>query len=92
MRQQLLRTLRRSQRPAAQANAVRNLSSSARRAAEVELTIDGKKVSIEGMLPLENTWELWAATDTLLQPAPLSFKPAKRPAPLSPATATTRNL
>jgi NADH dehydrogenase (ubiquinone) Fe-S protein 1 len=58
MRQQLLRTLRRSQRPAAQANAVRNLSSSARRAAEVELTIDGKKVSIEGMPPLENTWKL----------------------------------
>ena len=51
MRQQLLRTLRRSQRPASQANAVRNLSSSARRAAEVELTIDGKKVSIEGMPP-----------------------------------------
>ena len=92
MRQQLLRTLRRSQRPAAQANAVRNLSSSARRAAEVELTIDGKKVSIEGMPPLENTCKLWAATDTLLQPAPLSFKPAKRPAPSFPATATTRNL
>ena len=58
MRQQLLRTLRRSQRPASQANAIRNLSSSARRAAEVELTIDGKKVSIEGMLPPENTCEL----------------------------------
>jgi NADH dehydrogenase (ubiquinone) Fe-S protein 1 len=53
MRQQLLRTLRRSQRPASQANAVRNLSSSARRAAEVELTIDGKKVSIEGTQALE---------------------------------------
>lgn len=49
MRQQLLRSLRRSQRPASQANVVRNLSSSARLAAEVELTIDGKKVSIEGM-------------------------------------------
>lgn len=48
MRQQLLRSLRRSQRPLSQANAARNLSSSARRAAEVELTIDGKKVSIEG--------------------------------------------
>jgi len=49
MRQQLLRSLRRAQRPASQANVVRNLSSSARLAAEVELTIDGKKVSVEGM-------------------------------------------
>lgn len=48
MRQQLLRSLRRAQRPAAQTNAVRNLSSTARLAADVELTIDGKKVSIEG--------------------------------------------
>lgn len=63
MRQQLLRTLRRSQRPAVQANAIRNLSSTARRAAEVELTIDGKKVSIEGMQPLETIWEPCAVTD-----------------------------
>ena len=49
MRQQLLRSLKRAQRPASQANVVRNLSSSARLAAEVELTIDGKKVSVEGM-------------------------------------------
>jgi len=47
MRQQLLRSLKRAQRPASQANVVRNLSSSARLAAEVELTIDGKKVSVE---------------------------------------------
>ena len=43
------RSLKRAQRPASQANVVRNLSSSARLAAEVELTIDGKKVSVEGM-------------------------------------------
>lgn len=49
MRQQLLRSLRRAQRPASQTNAVRNLSSTARLAADVELTIDGKKVSVEGM-------------------------------------------
>jgi hypothetical protein len=91
MRQQLLRTLRRSQRPASQANAVRNLSSSARRAAEVELTIDGKKVSIEGMHTPETLWKPCADTDTLMQPAPLSFRPAKRPALSFPATATTRN-
>lgn len=92
MRQQLLRTLRRSQRPASQANAIRNLSSSARRAAEVELTIDGKKVSIEGTQMLEDLWEDRADTDTLPQPDPLSSRPAKRLAPLSPATATTKNL
>lgn len=92
MRQQLLRTLRRSQRPASQANAIRNLSSSARRAAEVELTIDGKKVSIEGTNTLENTLGYRADTDTLPQPAPLSSRPVKRLAPSFPATATTRNL
>lgn len=92
MRQQLLRTLRRSQRPASQANAIRNLSSTARRAADVELTIDGKKVSIEGMEILENTRKYRADTDMLPQPAPLSSRPVKRLAPLFPATATTRNL
>lgn len=56
MRQQLLRSLRRSQRPLSQANAARNLSSSARRAAEVELTIDGKKVSIEGTPCIVSNW------------------------------------
>jgi hypothetical protein len=49
MRQQLLRSLKRAQRPASQANVVRSLSSSARLAADVELTIDGKKVTVEGM-------------------------------------------
>ena len=53
MRQQLLRSLRRSQ-VAARANAVQQqqqhaFSTSASRQAEVELTVDGKKVSIEGM-------------------------------------------
>ena len=50
MRQQLLRSLRRSQ-AIARANAAQQqhaFSTSARRQAEVELTVDGKKVSIEG--------------------------------------------
>ncbi|THW60089.1 NADH-quinone oxidoreductase [Aureobasidium pullulans] len=46
MRQQLLRSLPRSQRLAS-VNATRAFTSSAPRPAEVELTIDGKKVSIE---------------------------------------------
>lgn len=90
MRQQLLRSLRRAQRPASQANAVRNLSSSARRAAEVELTIDGKKVSIEGMADLHFMPKHWPAL-TRPQPAPLSSRPAKRPDPPSPVTVTTRS-
>jgi NADH dehydrogenase (ubiquinone) Fe-S protein 1 len=51
MRRQLLRSTRRL----AQANAVKQqqqraaFSTSRRRQAEVELTVDGKKVSIEGM-------------------------------------------
>jgi hypothetical protein len=51
MRQQLLRSIGRSQRLAYQAksNAARTFSSSVGRKAEVELTVDGKKVSIEGM-------------------------------------------
>ena len=51
MRQQLLRSLRRSH-ALARANAAqqhRSFSTSRRRMAEVELTVDGKKVSIEGM-------------------------------------------
>ena len=44
MRQQLLRSARR----AGQANASRQFSQGVRRNAEVELTVDGKKVSIEG--------------------------------------------
>ena len=55
MRQQFLRTARRSQRLAYQTHAARTFSSSVRRAAEVELTVDGKKVSIEGMLS-QRTW------------------------------------
>ena len=47
MRQQLWRSLRRSQR-LAKLDAARGFSSSVRRPAEVELTVDGKKVSIEG--------------------------------------------
>lgn len=46
MRQQLMRSLGRSQR-LAKLNATRSFSSSVRRPAEVELTVDGKKVSIE---------------------------------------------
>lgn len=91
MRQQVLRSLRRSQRPLAQANAARNLSSTARRAAEVELTIDGKKVSIEGMHLRRMQLELWLDADTPSQPAPLSSRPAKRPARPSPVTVTTRS-
>jgi NADH dehydrogenase (ubiquinone) Fe-S protein 1 len=45
MQRQLLRSLRRSQ-AVARANA-RTFASTARRPAEVELTVDGKKVSIE---------------------------------------------
>lgn len=47
MRQQLLRSFQRSQRLASP-NAARSFASSVRRPAEVELTVDGKKVSIEG--------------------------------------------
>ncbi|KAK5118577.1 NADH dehydrogenase (ubiquinone) 78K chain precursor, 5-prime end [Meristemomyces frigidus] len=46
MRQQMLRSFRRSQR-LAKLNAAPCFSTSARRPAEVELTVDGKKVSIE---------------------------------------------
>lgn len=48
MRQQLLRSARR----AGQASATRHFSQGMRRKAEVELTVDGKKVSIEGGLRL----------------------------------------
>jgi hypothetical protein len=51
MRQQLVRSLRRSQRLPAVSNAANNaraFSTTGQRNAEVELTIDGKKVSIEG--------------------------------------------
>lgn len=51
MRQQMLRSFRRSQR-LAQLNVAPSFSTSARRPAEVELTVDGKKVSIEGTLCL----------------------------------------
>ncbi|KAK6435064.1 ndufs1 NADH-ubiquinone oxidoreductase subunit [Oleoguttula sp. CCFEE 5521] len=48
MRHQVLRSLRQTQRLATQSNAVaRTFASSSRRPAEVEVTIDGKKVSIE---------------------------------------------
>jgi hypothetical protein len=52
MRQQLIRSLRRSQRlPGVNAtNSARAFSTTGQRNAEVELTIDGKKVSIEGMI------------------------------------------
>ncbi|KIW42858.1 NADH-ubiquinone oxidoreductase 78 kDa subunit, mitochondrial [Exophiala oligosperma] len=46
MRSQLLRAAARSRRPLS-SSATRSFASSARRPAEVELTIDGKKVSIE---------------------------------------------
>lgn len=52
MRQQLLRSLRRTQR-LARLNASRDFSSSLRRPAEVELTVDGKKVSIEGVYSIQ---------------------------------------
>ena len=50
MRQQLLRSLRRSQAIARAYAAQQHhaFSTSTRRQAEVELTVDGKKVSIEG--------------------------------------------
>jgi hypothetical protein len=51
MRQQLVRSLRRSQRLPAVTNVANNaraFSTTGQRNAEVELTIDGKKVSIEG--------------------------------------------
>lgn len=48
MRQQLVRTVQRAQCQA-RLHAVRGFASTGRRPAEVELTIDGKKVSIEGM-------------------------------------------
>lgn len=92
MRQQFLRTARRSQRLAHQTNAARTFSSSVRRQAEVELTVDGKKVSIEGMLVQTCHWYgLMDQALTTAQPAPPSSKPAKRPAAPCPATATTRN-
>merc|ERR1711977_546064 len=46
MRQQVLRSLRRTQ-PLARANAARGFATTSRRQAEVTLTIDGKQVSIE---------------------------------------------
>jgi NADH dehydrogenase (ubiquinone) Fe-S protein 1 len=53
MRKHLLRSLRRSQALAranvAQQQQQHAFSTGARRQAEVELTVDGKKVSIEGM-------------------------------------------
>jgi NADH dehydrogenase (ubiquinone) Fe-S protein 1 len=51
MRQQLIRSLRRSQRLSGVSNAANNarvFSTTGQRNAEVELTVDGKKVSIEG--------------------------------------------
>lgn len=49
MRQQLARSFRRTQR-LANVSAARGFASSVRRPAEVELTVDGKKVSVEGAL------------------------------------------
>ncbi|QIX01492.1 hypothetical protein AMS68_007009 [Peltaster fructicola] len=46
MRRQLLGTCARSQQAARRVNAARHFSQSARRPADVELTIDGKKVSV----------------------------------------------
>jgi 2Fe-2S iron-sulfur cluster binding domain len=46
MRSQLLRAASRARRPAS-INATRSFSSTVQRSAEVELTVDGKKVSIE---------------------------------------------
>lgn len=50
MRQQLIRSLRQSQRlPGVSAvNAARTFATTGQRQAEVELTIDGKKVSVPG--------------------------------------------
>jgi len=56
MRQQLWRSLQRSQR-LVKLNAARGFSSSVRRPAEVELTVDGKKVSIEGAQDLSRSIE-----------------------------------
>lgn len=56
MRQQVLRSLRRTQ-PLARANAARGFASSVRRPAEVELTIDDKKVSVEGTPLRHLVWD-----------------------------------
>lgn len=86
MRQSMLRTLARS--PAAQAaranasrNTARTFATSARRQAEVELTIDGKKVSVEGR-PEHDILErdVRAETDVLGQLDPRSSKHARKPA------------
>ncbi|KAK3671660.1 ndufs1 NADH-ubiquinone oxidoreductase subunit [Recurvomyces mirabilis] len=61
VRQQVLQSLRRTQR-LAQLNGSRTFSSSARRAAEVELTVDGKKVSIEAGSALIQACEKAGAT------------------------------
>jgi NADH dehydrogenase (ubiquinone) Fe-S protein 1 len=62
MRQQLLRSLRRSQvvtkANAAQQQQQHAFSTTAKRQAEVELTVDGKKVSIEGMLNIRGALEV----------------------------------
>lgn len=97
MRQSMLRTLARS--PAAQAaranasrNTARTFATSARRQAEVELTIDGKKVSVEGRLRSTiYSIDMRAETDVLGQLDPRSFKHARKPALRSRDTATTRS-
>ncbi|KAI7194841.1 hypothetical protein D0869_00905 [Hortaea werneckii] len=61
MRQQVLRSLRRTQ-PLARANAARGFASSVRRPAEVELTIDDKKVSVEAGSALIQACEKAGAT------------------------------
>jgi len=86
MRQQLLRSARR----AGQANATRHFSQGARRKAEVELTIDGKKVSIEGENIRSHIGRRCGKL-THAQPAPPSSKPARKPEARSRDTATTRN-
>ena len=112
MRQQLLRSLPRSQRLAS-INATRAFSSSAPRPAEVELTIGTPKhqqapttLSDGNWLTRAFRWQeglnrRYASNYHCLipsprltrcsQPAPPSSRPAKRPAPPSPATATTRS-
>ena len=93
-RQALLRSLARSPATATlnATRTARTFATSARRQAEVELTVDGKKVSIEGMAMDWSCEACRPCTDALEQPALPSSRPARKRAPRSPDTATTRNL
>ena len=62
MRSRLLRATARSRKPLT-SSATRSFASSARRPAEVELTIDGKKVSIEA--GVTTGWQKYTGLDGL---------------------------